>query len=238
MCKNPFGGNARLDRIDFMDYASGTDSPFKLLYLKVISDAANNYLYFGFGDNHTVPDEFWYATEYFFTCRSYLKETWEHAKFMRHAYFDETLKKHVSTSIMLSDEELRLSCFDHHYEIAELDRLMPIQQFESWLRRRREELLAENRDQVNTYIDLLQATSMLEIQGGQQMPFKLDTADRMQILVRPECPEQVAEMVFYAPRYRTCARRAGSTRARRELACTAPCRGIVAQPGQQSFALV
>ena len=238
MCKNPFGGAARLDRIDFRDYASGTDSPYKLLYLEVIADAASDYLFFGFGQNGTVPDDFWYATEYFFTVRSYKPETWQHAKFMRHAYVSEETGKRVSTTLMLTDDELKQTCFDRHYEIAELDRLMPFAQFQDWLRIRREELILENKAQVDAYIDLLQATGMKEVLGEQQVPFKLECADRMQVLVRPECPEQVAEMIFYAPRYRRAnVRRPTITRARRELAVTAPCRGIVAPQGQASFVM-
>jgi hypothetical protein len=202
MCANPMGGSERLDRIDFMDFASGTDSPFKLLYLKVISDAVSDYLFFGLGKNGTVPDDFWYATEYFFTCRSYIEDTWSHAKFMRQAYVDETTGKRVSSTLMLSDEELKQTCFDRHYEIAELHKLMPIDRFLSWLRTRREEILTENQKQVNDYIDLLQRTALKSISAGTQIGFALDSADRMQVLIKPDSPEQVAELVLYAPRYR------------------------------------
>ena len=239
MCANPFGGAARLDRIDFREYASGTDTPYKALYLKVIADAASDYLFFGFGQNGTVADEFWYAVEYFFTCHSSRPETWQRAKFMRHAYVDDKTGKRVSTTLMLTDDELKQACFDRHYEIAELDRLMPFDQFQEWLKIRREELIRENKAQVDAHIDLLQATGMKAIQGEQQVPFKLECADRMQVLVHPECPEQVAEMIFYSPRYRRAqVRRPALTRMRRELAVTAPCRGIVAPLGQASFVMV
>lgn len=240
MCSNPFGGNDRLDRIDFLDYASGTDNPFKLLYLKVISDAASDYLYFGLGRNGTVPDDFWYATEYFFTCRSYKRETWDHAKFMRNAYVDEDTGKRVSTTIMLRDEDLMAACFDRHYEIAELHNLMPIDVFLEWLRTRREEILEENKQQVNAYMDLLQRTSVNRVADGEQIPFKL--LDRMQVLARPESPEQVAELVFYAPRYRQSTRRHSTMSKNKREMSTPPYRppryrSVVAPPGQLHFVL-
>jgi hypothetical protein len=238
MDANPFGGNARLDRIDFLDYASGTDSPWKLLYLKVISDAVSDYLYFGLGKNGTVADDFFYATEYFFKCRSFLPETWKHANSMRHAYVDEVSGKRVSSHLTLTDEELRQACFDRHYEIAELHNLMPFDQFIEWLKVRRSEILEENKAQVNAYIDLLQRTALREVIGGQQIPFKLDSADRMQVLTRPTSPEQVAELVFYAPRYRR-QNRPHRQVTRREIRIASPhvYRHVAVPSGQTQFAL-
>jgi hypothetical protein len=195
-----------LDRIDFSAYASGADSPYKLLYLKVISDAASDYLFFGLGNNGTVPDDFWYATEYFFSCRSFRPETWEHARFMRKAYFDEALKKRVSTSIMLTDEELKQACFDRHYEITELDTLMPFEDFVVALRETRAELLRKNWEQANTYIDLIRQASLKKVANNTQTALPLQAADRMQVLVSPESPEQVAELTCYIPRCRVTAR--------------------------------
>ena len=239
MGKNPFGGATRLDRIDFREFASGTDSPVKLLYLTVISDAASHFLFFGLAKNGTVPDDFWYASEYFFTCKSDCPETWEHARFMRHAYVDDKTGKRVSTVLMLTDDELKQGCFDKHYELAELDREMPIEQFREWLRIRREELLNENREQVNAYIDLLQQTALKEVFGGQQVPFKLTAADRFQVLARPESPEQIAELVYYAPRYmRTQCRKRFVSRTRRGPTISLPRpRAVMAQTGQIPFLL-
>lgn len=239
MCARPFGGAERLDRIDFLDFASGTDNPFKLLYLKVISDAASDYLFFGLGKNGTVPDDFWYATEYFFTCRSHLEETWKHAKFMRQAYVNEETGKRVSSTIMLTDEELKQTCFDRHYEIAELHQLMPMERFLEWLKVRREEILEENKQQVNDYIDLLQRTAFNRVKSGEQSNFKLDAADRMQVLTSPESPEQVAELVFYTPRYRTSSYvRRPSQRPKRELSNIRVARGRPVETiGQTHFHL-
>jgi hypothetical protein len=75
MCSNPTGGNDRLDRIDFMSYASGSDDPYKLLAIAVIVDATSSYLYFGLGKNGTTLDEFWFAAEFFFRTRSDRPET-------------------------------------------------------------------------------------------------------------------------------------------------------------------
>lgn len=183
MCSNPFGGNDRLDRIDFMDFASGTDSPFKLLYLKVISDAASDYLFFGLGKNGTVPDDFWYATEYFFTCKSYLEDTWKHAKFMRKAYVDEDTGKRVSSTLMLSDEELKQTCFDRHYEIVELHKLMPIERFVSKLEEQRLTILVSNWQQTQTFLN---------------RPF-IDEHRLLQALVRPESSHELAECLLKRP---------------------------------------
>lgn len=239
MDKNPFGGNARLDRIDFMDFASGSDSEFKLMYIKVISDAASDYLYFGLGKNGTVADEFFYATQYFFHCRSNQPETWQHASSMRHAYVDDTTGKRVSTHLVLTNEELRQGCFDRHYEIAELHKVMPFEQFLGWLKMRRAEILEENKVQVNEYIDLLQRVGARDVLGGEQIPFKLTVIDRMQVLTSPESPQQVAELVYYSPRNRSAAaHRSGSVRDTRRLSLVRqPHHRISAPIGQTAFFL-
>lgn len=242
MCARPFGGADRLDRIDFTAYASGSDSPYKLLYLHVISDAASDYLFYGFGKNGTVPDDFWYAKEYFFTCRSHLPETWQHAKFMRKAYVDEESGKRVASTIMLSDEELKQGCFDRHYELAGLNGFMPFDRFVEWLKIRRAELITLNQKQVNDYIDLLQSTALAKhMEQGIQVPFRMEALDRMQVLVSPESPEQVAEMIYYTPRYRSSPRaRMRNTRvARREDSTvrTGSLRYTGVTEGQIAFAL-
>lgn len=198
MCKRPFGGNVRLDRIDFMDYARGSDDPFKLLYLKVISDAASDFLFFGLGKNGCVAQEFWFAHEYFFQCRSYDPTTYEHSRYLRNSYVDEDLKCRVTKEIALTDNELKLSCFDRHFVTAGLDSFISFDQFLVWLRERRQQILEESKEQVNTYLDLLQATSLRRVPNS-QVPYKLNTLDRFKILTQPESAEQVGELVKYLP---------------------------------------
>jgi hypothetical protein len=152
MCARPFGGFDRLDRIDFTAFASGTDSPYKLLYLKVISQAATDYLYFGLGHNGTLATQFWYASEYFFTVRSYIADSWGAERVMRKDHVDDNDRRRVSSSLILSDEDMMQACFDRHYEIAELNKLIPIDKFVSWLKQRREEILTSSIAQTLAYI--------------------------------------------------------------------------------------
>jgi hypothetical protein len=152
MCVAPFGGYERLDRIDFTAFASGTTSSTQLLYVKVVAQAASDYLYFGLGKNGTVLEEFWYSAEYFFTCRSHIEETWNRAKFMRQAFVDDESGERVVSHLTLTGDELRLGCFDLHYEIAGLDRVMPLERFVLKLKEQRLAVLATSWDQVLNHL--------------------------------------------------------------------------------------
>jgi hypothetical protein len=182
MCARPTGGFDRLDRIDFFDYASGTDSPLKMLYIKVIAQAATDYLFFGLGQNHVTLEQFDAAHRYFFEVRSYLRETWEHSRFMREVYQDEN-RKRTTRRIILSDEELKLMCFDRHYETAKLDNAMHIDRFISRLQEQRLTILAENWKQTQDYINRSHVDEMRLLQA----------------LVRPESVHEFAECVIMKP---------------------------------------
>jgi hypothetical protein len=182
MCANPTGGFDRLDRIDFFDYASGTDSPLKLLYIKVIAQAATDYLFFGLGQNHVTLEQFDSAHRYFFEVRSYLRETWEHSRFMREVYQDDN-RKRTTRRISLSDEELKLMCFDRHYETAKLDNAMHIDRFITRLQEQRLTILSENSRQT---LDHMNRSDVGEMR-------------LLQALVRPESVQELAACIITKP---------------------------------------
>ena len=157
MCARPFGGFDRLDRIDLFAFASGTDSPFKLLYLKVIQQALAEYLYFGLGRNGTTPAEFYFASRYFFAVRSRDPETWGHSRVINEIVADEVTGKRNRRIIHLSHEEFKLGCFDTHYALAELDKVMPFDKFVRYLEDQRLEVLAQNWNQVCSYLNIADA---------------------------------------------------------------------------------
>lgn len=154
MCLNPFGGFDRLDRVDLFAYAGGNDSHEKLLYLAVIKQALADYLYFGLGKNCHVAAEFFYAGEYFFTCRSFIPETWNHSRVVNEIISDEETGKRQRRIVRLTKDELQLMCFDRHYEIAELDRHLPIDKFVNMLEDQRLSVLAKNWNQVRSYLNI------------------------------------------------------------------------------------
>lgn len=199
MGANPVGtGNERIDRIDFSAFCSGSDSPLKMLFLNVIADAANNYLYYGLAKNGTTPEEFWYATEYFMTVRSYKPATWRHARFMKKTIIDPETGKRQSIKYQLSDNELKLACFDRHLEIAELDKHgFTDEKFSSWIKVRRDQIVEENLAQVEAYIDLVQRTSLHKISGGRQLSFQVNDVNLKKALVHPSSPEEVANLIYY-----------------------------------------
>jgi hypothetical protein len=190
-----------------MEYASGTDDPYKLLAIRIISDAASNYLYWGFGRNGTTIEKFWEANEYFFRVRSNDPESWKDARYMRKMVIDPVTGKKRFVNEELSDETLKLGCFDRHYELSGLDNLMTLDKFTRWLAIRREELVRENEDQINEYVELLKGVSWEQCirqqvkQHGISAPaFLFETttpAEKMEVLVRPTSPVDVANLVYY-----------------------------------------
>lgn len=142
MSKNSFGGRKRLDHLDLMKFRPANTSPEKMLYLATIQDAAHNYLFYGLGRNGTSADEFLAAYKYFFVVQSTDPSTWP-------------------TDISISDteqegsytrEQIQAMCFDVQFEHSGFRELISIHKYKCDLIRQRKEILAENWDQVKSYI--------------------------------------------------------------------------------------
>jgi hypothetical protein len=149
MAANPFGGFPRLDRIDLLAFASGTDSPQKMLYLATIKQALAEYLFYGLGRNGTTAAEFYFAHEYFFEVRSTVPETW--GSRIINAVVEESGKRRRRI-VLLSDSEMGLGCFDVQYGISQLDKGLPFDRFVTYLEQQRITILTENWDQVRRYL--------------------------------------------------------------------------------------
>jgi hypothetical protein len=185
MSANAFGGHTRLDKCNLQgsskfdddDYDVVSDTPgVRTLWVYMIKDAVNDYLFFGLRRNGPKPDEFWSACEFLFNVRASKPETWQDARIMRESYRDEEGKR-VTLELELSDEELKGMCLD-----SILDHLnfgMPLDMFIEKLQAERKALLKKNWWQVAAHLNLHQDYSECEI-----------------ALVAPEEPDVVADLLY------------------------------------------
>src|SRR4051812_34536298 len=115
MSANPFGGEERIDRINLMEFLEPNAAPDKVLFLRIIQDAASNYLYALLGKNGTSIDEFFYAHQYFFKVNS-TNTTWPARSRVIHNVYEDNGKK-IHQKKELGDIELKLMCFDRQYDL-------------------------------------------------------------------------------------------------------------------------
>jgi hypothetical protein len=146
MCVNPFGGHAWVGKLDVAEMASGGCTAVALLMRSVILDAVGSYLYFGLGKNGMIAEEFLWASEYFFKVTSNAPPTWSADRRLKVA--DGQNK----TFVDLTDAEMRLGCFDIHYELSGMDRAVSLETFRRMLRDKRRQIIEENLAQVREYL--------------------------------------------------------------------------------------
>jgi hypothetical protein len=196
MSKNAFGGKLRLDRLDLMESLSTNLSGVSVLYLSTIKDAVHNYLFFALGRNGTSADEFSAACLYFFRIRSFLPDTWEGSKMRRITEVDSEGKR-VSKQVEFTDEQLKLMCFDVHYDYSGLGSAMAIDRFLKLLKEERKEILQQNEEQVRAYVEEIRAKELDQIGTGQQVPLRIGFKDDIEILTEPSEPVELARMLYY-----------------------------------------
>jgi hypothetical protein len=202
--------HVRLDKLDFTDFSDpnmencGGAPSEQLIALQLMTDAANNYLYFGLGRNGTTIEEFWYGYEFFFQVRSNKPESWQHAKYMRTVAVNPETGKRETIIQQLSDMQLEAMCFDTWYSLSGLENLLSIDRFCSWLKRTRREILEDNESQVREYIAMLKRVALSEIGPGHQIPMEYEGLTRSMIdtLVEPSDPAELAALVFYQRKLR------------------------------------
>jgi hypothetical protein len=192
MCRNPFGGRTRLDRLNLMELLETNAPQEKILFLQTITDAIHNYLFFGLGRNGTTAQEFAYACEYLFRVRACAPETWN-------MEVQAGKKRRTSSKQNLSDSQYRSMCFDIHYEYSGLSTYMPLDRFVSWLKQERRHLLDENAPQVAGYMLELYFKACEQASLGHQLP--LPIFDYVDTLVCPKTPTDVARLVFLPKKY-------------------------------------
>jgi hypothetical protein len=188
MSANAFGGHSRLDKCNLqgsskfsdVDYDVVSDTPAeRTLWVSVIKDAVNNYIFFGLGRNGPKPEEFWSACEFLFNVRASKPETWQDAKIMRETYFDEELGQRVTRELEFSDEELKSMCLDSIWD--HLNFGMPLEVFIDKVQAERKALLQKNWQQVAAHLNVHQDYSECEA-----------------ALVAPETPDVLTDLLYTA----------------------------------------
>lgn len=195
MSRNPFGGRRSLARLDLLDSLTLNNScGEKLLYLSIIQDAAQHYLFFGLGKNGTTPEGFVEACNYFFKVRATDTKTWHPNR-----YRVQNLKKNGKKKtkiVTLTENQLKLCCFDIHFVNSGLEKYISIERFIRWLKCERQKILSDNLDQVQAFIDKTMEKEARGVKIGSQLPLKVTTTNIVEILTCPESTEQVAKLLL------------------------------------------
>lgn len=194
MCSNPFGGEDRIDRINLFDYLEPNVAPDKVLYSRIIQDAASNYLYAFLGKNGTSAEEFFSAWQYFFKVTSSNRKSWDHHRTIKLSYTRKGRK--ITENRYLNDNELQLMCFDKHYDYSGLAEHMHIDKFRSGLKAKRRKILIDNWQQVQDYVQTLYSHELSQITDGQQVPLQVWNESLLEVLVDPPSPLHLASVIY------------------------------------------
>jgi hypothetical protein len=125
--------------IDFMTIVEPGGDPCKGLYLSIIQDAINDYLWFGIKNKYKVVqvDEFLEAYNYLYISRSTDRTTW----FAISPFLDEP---DAVSEVSLSESQLKLMCFDVHFDLTKLSNRIKMSYLLEFLKEKRAELVEEN----------------------------------------------------------------------------------------------
>ncbi len=211
MCKNPFGGEERIDRINLLEFLESNATPDKVLYSCIVQDAVSNYLYAFLGKNGTSAEEFFSAWQYFFKVVSTDKSSWNHHRTIKLIYINRG--ERVVENRYLTDNELQLMCFDKHYDLSELSKHMHIDKFRAKLKTKRRKILNENWEQVKAYINTLYQHELGKVAGGQQVPLQVWNEDLLEVLIDPPTPLHLANIIYVPNRLK----RTSKARTKKEL---------------------
>lgn len=214
MCKNPFGGcdhkeavpgkrcpvcgkkkNVRLDRLDLEQGTTVKGEREGLVYLQVVTNEMHNYLYFCLGKNGVTPDKFLEAYNYLFVVRSNKPDTWGERQLKTQRADAKGRQRNVVVS--LTDEEMKMGCFDVHYDLSGLAEVMHIDRFLLWLQEERAAILRENAPQFLGYLNELRQQELDTVPKGLQLPlWVFGTDDPLKVMVCPETFTQLASMLY------------------------------------------
>ena len=205
--KNPFGGRQSLATLDLLSNISlGVDTtPEKLIYLSVIQDAVQQYLFFGLGKNGTTPDLFFESFNYLFKVRSTNQLTWYPNKYRLQTIVNGNFEYTKVTR--LSDRELRNCCFDMQYQHSGLSKYMSIEKFLARLKTERLHILTNNYDQVEEVVNSIRAVDIKELDVGTQLSLSVLSLDIISILTYPESPQQLARLLYVPGRAKELSKR-------------------------------
>jgi hypothetical protein len=192
--------DVRLDRINLLEFLSPRYPAVKVMYASIIQDAAANYLYAFLSKNSTSSEEFFSAWQYFFKITSTDNKSWNHHRTIKQSYLhngERTYKNHY-----LNDNELRLMCFDKHYEFSGLSELMHIDKFRAGLKTKRRQILMDNWEQVKKHIDYLYAKEVDQIANKQPVPLQVWSEDLMTVLIDPPTPLHLANILYVPTKWK------------------------------------
>jgi hypothetical protein len=154
MCKRPFAGNPSMNELDDEFMAAlfkGEATVDQTISLRIIKMSVRDYLYFGLGSNHITPERFLEAYAYLYKVRALAPCTWgDHSVAERYRNLDGVIETRRGKIL---PEEIRAKCFDTHYDLSQLSRLIPISDFLRRLKEKRKGILNANIKQVLTYMD-------------------------------------------------------------------------------------
>lgn len=208
MCRNPFAGFARPDKLDPLRFVGPSDPPEKAVLIAAFLDAFKGFVYFGLGDmapdgtprgNGLSAEQFYFDYRYLFVVRSYLPETWAAARVMKDTSIDEASGKRRTRYIELSDSVLKLMCFDRQFELCNFS--FSMERFLKMVRDHRMAVLARAGAQIQDYMRLLREFSVLKYAPGHALPLFTAASDvDLRILLEPQSPEEVEDLVGYLPK--------------------------------------
>ena len=182
---------------ELVDVLSGIPGE-RTVIAETFKDAASNYLFFGLGRNGTSAQEFFYACEWLLRIRASQPETWSGARLMRDTFYDETLKKRVTRTLTLTDDQLALMCADRQWDL--LDAPMEFDDFIKELRALRCRIIDENRQQIADFIRLLNSrTVSRNVLRYETIPITLVRQDMDIILSDAPDPDDLSRLIHYQP---------------------------------------
>ena len=186
----------RIDRINLMDYLPANSPPEKVLFARIIQDAASHYLFAFLEKNGTSAEEFFAAYQYFFKVVSTDMESWNHHRTIKNSFTQRGQK--VVDNRYLNDNEMKLMCFDKHYDLSGLSDYLHIDRFRNKLKERRRAIISrpENWEHIKTYVKSLYQRELSLIVSGNQVPLQVWNEDLLQLLVDPPTPYHLATAIF------------------------------------------
>jgi len=184
----------RLDKINLLEYLESHIPTDKVLYSRIIQDAVASYLNAFVTKSYISVDEFFSSWKYLFKIVSTDKKTWDFNRTIRSSHISNGLK--VIERRYLEDEELKLMCFDKHYEFSGLAKYMYIDKFRSSLKDKRTKLLNDNWNQVEKYINGLYQKELNQVADNRQLPLQLWNNNLLSTLVDPPSPIHLASVVY------------------------------------------
>jgi hypothetical protein len=228
MCRSPFGrrwvedkyvnnelkpahweSNPRLDKTDELlkEILNGDTDPNFAVFAAPFLKAIHNYKYWALGDNKTTDVKWQDAHDYLFVTRATNPATWG----SREMRYTEDLDdgKRITHRLTLSDAEMRVRCFDVHYELLGLDKVLPMESFLRMLQHERETVIKVNRDQVLECLASIRSEEFCRLPYGTQMNLTFTVHDLVKTLTRPDSIRQLEELVLFSvpdPKYRLQAR--------------------------------